>query len=186
MWRLQKRVQGRREKNNVSFVPFDQSKPDVQGRMIPLNQDEILLLKGNEGTLGIVRAGEHSQFFLETEKEEILLALDPDDILVASGFGTDEKTVNGIKCVLYMIREVGSPFIVLPKDHPASKRLKVVVSAGARTRLSCNITPGTHPEQDILCGAFEFNGLEIKGVKGGVEFKGTACGKIERIPFVIS
>ncbi len=153
--------------------------------MIPLNNNEMLLLRGDKGTLGIIKAGENGQFFLETEKEEILLALDPDDLLVASGFGTDKKTINGLKCVLYMIREVGSPFIVLPKNHPASKRLKIVVSAGDKTRLSCSITPGTHPEQDILCGADEFDGVEIYGVKGGVEFNNLTGGLIECIPFEI-
>jgi hypothetical protein len=151
--------------------------------MIPLNNNEMLLLRGKEGTLGIVKVGENNQFFLETEKEEILLALEPDNLLVASGFGTDEKTMNGLKCVLYMIREVGSPFIVLPKNHPASKRLKIVVSVGDRTRLSCSITPGTHPEQDILCGADEFDGMEIRGVKGGVEISNLREAVIERIPF---
>ncbi len=153
--------------------------------MIPLNNNEMLLLRGKEGTLGIVKVGENNQFFLETEKEEILLALEPDNLLVASGFGTDEKTVNGLKCVLYMIREVGSPFIVLPKNHPASKRLKIVVSVGGRTRLSCSITPGTHPEQDILCGADEFDGMEIRGVKGGVEISDLREAVVERIPFKV-
>ncbi len=151
--------------------------------MIQLNNNEMLLLRGNEGTLGIVKAGEKGQFFLDTEKEEILLALEPDDLLIASGFGTDKKIINGLKCVLYMIREVGSPFIVLPKKHPASRRLKIVVSAGSRTRISCSIIPGTHPEQDILCGADEFDGVEISGVKGGVEFKNLEVGRLERIPF---
>ena len=151
--------------------------------MIPLNYDELLMLHGKEGTLGMVKAGDHTQYFIETEKEEILLALDPEDLLVASGFGTDKKTIHGIKCVLYMIREVGSPFIVLPKNHPASKRLKVVVSAGPMTHVSCNITPGTHPEQDILCGADEFDGLEVKGVKGGVELNGQKVKEIECVPF---
>ncbi|MCX9009698.1 MAG: hypothetical protein OIN66_01130 [Candidatus Methanoperedens sp.] len=153
--------------------------------MTPLDNNEMLLLRGKEGTLGIVKVGENNQFYLETEQEEILLALEPDDLLVASGFGTDEKTINGLKCVLYMIREVGSPFIVLPKKHPASKRLKIVVSAGGRTRVSCSITPGTHPEQDILCGADEFDGVEIMGVKGGVEFNNLTGGLIERIPFEV-
>ncbi len=153
--------------------------------MIPLNNNEMLLLRGKEGTLGIVKVGENNQFFLETEKEEILLALEPDNLLVASGFGTDEKTVNGLKCVLYMIHEVGSPFIVLPKNHPASKRLKIVVSVGDRTRLSCSITPGTHPEQDILCGADEFDGMEIRGVKGGVEISDLREAVVERIPFKV-
>ncbi len=153
--------------------------------MIPLNNNEMLLLRGKEGTLGIVKIGENNQFFLETEKEEILLALEPDNLLVASGFETDEKTVNGLKCVLYMIREVGSPFIVLPKNHPASKRLKIVVSVGDRTRLSCSITPGTHPEQDILCGADEFDGMQIHGVKGGVEISDLKGAVVERIPFKV-
>lgn len=152
--------------------------------MIPLKDNEMLLLRGKEGTLGIVKVGENGRFFLETEKEEIVLALEPDDILVASGFGTDKKVINGLKCVLYMIREVGSPFIVLPKKHPASSRLKIVVSAGSKTRISCSITPGTHPEQDILCGSDEFDGIEISGVKGGVEFS-SLTGSIERIPFEI-
>lgn len=153
--------------------------------MTPLKENEMLLLRGKEGTLGIVKAGEKGQFFIETEKEEIILALSPDDLLVASGFGTDETIINGLKCVLYMIREVGSPFIVLPKKHPASKRLRIVVSAGDRTRISCSIIPGTHPEQDILCGSDEFDGVEISGVKGGVEFKNLKGGKVERIPFGI-
>lgn len=153
--------------------------------MIPLSDNEMLLLKGKDGTIGIVKVGENNQFFLETEKEEIILVLEPDDLLVASGFGTDNKTIKGLKCVLYMIREVGSPFIVLPKNHPASKRLKIVVSAGNRVRLSCNITPGTHPEQDILCGADEFDGIEINGVKGGLNFKNLKNGLFEHIPFEI-
>lgn len=151
--------------------------------MTPLSNNEMLLLRGKKGTLGIVKAGENRQFFIETEKEEILLALEEEDLLVASGFGTDKKTVNGLKCVLYMIRETGSPFIVLPKNHPATKRLKIVVSAGDRTRISCRIVPGTHPEQDILCGSEEFDGVEILGVKGGVEFKNLSGGVIERVPF---
>ncbi|HEY9245770.1 MAG TPA: hypothetical protein VIO11_02880 [Candidatus Methanoperedens sp.] len=151
--------------------------------MIPLENNEMLLLRGKEGTLGVVKVGEEDQFFLETDTQEIILALEPDDLLVASGFGADNKTIKGIKCVLYMIREVRSPFIVLPKKHPASNRLKIVVSAGNSTRVSCHITPGTHPEQDILCGSDEFDGIEISGVKGGVEFKNFTGGSIERIPF---
>jgi len=151
--------------------------------MIPLNSKEMLLLRGREGTLGIVKVGENKQFFLETDTEEIILALEPEDLLVASGFGIDDTTIKGLKCVLYMIREVGSPFIALSKKHPASKRLKIVVSAGDRTRISCSITPGTHPEQDILCGSAEFDGIEIAGVEGGVEFKNLVDAMFERINF---
>lgn len=153
--------------------------------MIPVEFNEMLLVKGKKGTLGIVKCGDDSQFLLETEKEEIILALEPEDLLVASGFGTDEKIINGLKCMLYIIREVRSPFIVLPKNHPASKRLKMVISAGSRTHLSCSIKPGTHPEQDILCGSDEFDGVVVTGVKGGVDFTDLPECEIERIDFGI-
>lgn len=166
-------------------MPVNQSEPDVQGRMIPLNTGEMLLVRGKEGTLGIVKVGENKQFFLETDTEEIILALESEDLLVASGFGIDETIIKGLKCILFMIREVGSPFIALSKKHPASKRLKIVVSAGDRTRVSCSITPGTHPEQDVLCGSDEFDGVEISGVKDGVEFKNLKNGNFMKIPFDI-
>ncbi len=153
--------------------------------MIPLNDDEMLMLHGNSGVIGIVKAGTNNLFFLETEEEEIVLGLEPDDLLVSSGFDTEKTTLDGVKCVLYMIREVGTPLIVLPKHHPASKRLKIVVSVGPRTRISCDITPGTHPEQDVLCGVDEFSGVEILGVPGGVEFKNQNSGSIKRIPFTV-
>ena len=140
--------------------------------MIPLNSTELLLVRGQTGTLAIVKVREKRQFFVETPEDEIVLALGPEALLVASGFGTDEQIVNGLRCVLYMIREVGSPLIVLPKNHPASARLKIVVSAGKQIVLSCDITPGTHPEQHLLCAMEEFSGAEILGVEGGVELRG--------------
>lgn len=144
--------------------------------MIQLSDTEMLVLHGTTGTLVIVKVGEKQQFLVETPDREIVLGLDPEDVLVASGFGTDEKIVNGLRCVLYMIREVKSPLIVLPKDHPATKRLKIVVSAGKRVVLSCKITPGTHPEQHLLCGMPEFEGVEIMGVEGGMELRGLPGG----------
>jgi hypothetical protein len=90
---------------------------------------------------------------------------------------------NGLRCVLYMIREVNSPLIVLPKNHPASARLKIVVAAGKRIVLSSDITPGTHPEQHLLCGMKEFDGAEILGVAGGVKRKGLEWAKCEKRGF---
>jgi hypothetical protein len=37
----------------------------------------------------------------------------------------------------------------------------------------------------MLCGVEEFNGLEIVGVPGGVEFNNLCSGNIEVVPFVI-
>jgi len=152
--------------------------------MIPLNSSEMLLVHGNTGTLAVVKVGKQRQFFVDNPDGEIVLAMGPEELLVASGFGTDEQITNGLRCVLYMIREVNSPLIVLPKNHPASARLKIVVSAGKRIVLSCDITPGTHPEQHLLCGMEEFNGAEILGVEGGVELKGLEGASYEKKPFL--
>jgi hypothetical protein len=140
--------------------------------MIPLNAAQLLVVRGKTGTLAIIKVGQTRQFLVETPDREIVLGVGPEAVLVASGFGTDDRIVNGLRCVLYMIREVGLPLIVLPKDHPASARLKIVVAVGSRIVLSCNITPGTHPEQHLLCAMPEFEGVEILGVEGGVELRG--------------
>jgi len=151
--------------------------------MIPLSEDEMLVLRGSTGTIGIVKTGSSDRLFLETEKEEVSMFFEPDDLIVASCFETGDRVVKALRCVLFMIREMKQPLIVLPKKHPATKRLRLVVSAGGKTRISCKITPGTHPEQDILCGSDEFDGLEIAGVPGGVEFRNLRETSIDRMRF---
>ena len=163
-------------------------KDSISNKNISLDDSEMLLLRGKTGTVAIIKAGKvgsRSQFFLETEDEEIVLGLDPKDLIVASAFSVGELYENGLKCVLYMVRELKSPLIVLPKNHKASARLPIVVSAGERTVLSCNITPGTHPNQDVLCGSDEFNGLEATGTSTGVELKNLPQCEIARVKFNI-
>jgi len=169
-------------------------------RKIPLSADEILFVKGKAGVLAIAKVGTQREFLVETPEKEIFLFASPEDLIVASGFhaslnASDSKSSNnssenggnsgesevsaaentllrGLKCVIFMLRELNSPLIVLPKWHPATKRLRTVVSVGKRIVLSCEITPGTHPEQHLLCSPSEFHGVEILAYKGGVLFKG--------------
>jgi hypothetical protein len=152
---------------------------------ISLAESEMLLLRGTAGIVAIVKVGQSGQFFLETENEEIVLGLEPHDLIVASALSVDEKTEKGLKCVLFMIREIRSPLIVLPKDHPASPRLPIVVSAGNRTVLSCSITPGTHPNQDVLCGSNEFDCLEITGTPEGVQINNMPKCEVLKVNFDI-
>ncbi len=107
------------------------------------------------------------------------------DLIVASALSVDERTEKGLKCVLFMIREIKSPLIVLPKNHPASPRLPIVVSAGNKTVLSCNITPGTHPNQDVLCGSNEFDSLEVTGTLEGVQIQNMPQCEVLRVNFDI-
>jgi hypothetical protein len=152
---------------------------------ISLAESEMLLLRGTAGIVAIVKVGRSGQFFLETKDEEIILGLEPHDLIVASALSVDEKTEKGLKCVLFMIREIRSPLIVLPKDHPASPRLPIVVSAGNRTVLSCSITPGTHPNQDVLCGSDEFDSLEITGTTEGVQINNMPQCEVLKVNFDI-
>ena len=149
-----------------------------RGRTIAIDFDEILYLCGRNSVIGIVKAGA-GQWFIETEDDEIVLFTEEDDLFVASGFGTDEQMIEGIRCMLYLVREIGSPLIVLPKNHPASGRLRMVVSAGRETNIDCGIMPGTHPEQDVLCGTEEFDGMQITGVKDGVQLQNIDLSKID-------
>lgn len=137
---------------------------------VALGDDEIAYLFGEAGTVALARSL-GAFFYLETEKEEIVIFTEPDDLIVASTFSPDDKAKKGLKCTIFQIRELCAPLIVLKKGHPASKRLNTVVSIGSRTRLSCNIQPGTHPEQDVLCGGGEFDGVEILACPGGADVK---------------
>lgn len=157
----------------------------TSSKEISLKESEMLLLRGTAGTVAIVKVGTHGQFFLETENEEIVLGLESHDLIVASALSVNEKTEKGLKCILFMIREIRSPLIVLPKNHPASPRLPIVVSAGKKTVLSCDITPGTHPNQDVLCGSNEFDSLEVTGTQMGVQLKNLPQCEVLKVKFDI-
>ena len=138
---------------------------------ISIKDDDIAYLCGRSGTIALAKTLGNF-FYLETEKEEIVLFTEPDDLMVASAFGVGDSIRRGLRCTIYQIRKLGAPLIVLPKGHPASPRLKTVVSIGPKTRLSCEIQPGTHPEQDILCSSDEFHSLEILAEPGGASING--------------
>lgn len=147
---------------------------------IPFKEDEIACVLGERGTLALAKT-RGNFFYLETESEEIVLFTEPEDLIVASSSGTGEKVLRGLQCTVYQLLELHAPLIVLPKGHPASPRLRTVVSIGPRTRLSCKIQPGTHPEQDVLCGPEEFHGMEVLAVPGGADIAGIASRAIEII-----
>ena len=147
-----------------------EKRKEVEGqKRIPLSADEILFVKGKAGVLAIAKVGAQREFLVETPEKEIFLFASPEDLIVASGFYASLKSdsnssssenggnsgesvvsaaenalLRGLKCVIFMLRELNSPLIVLPKGHPATKRLRTVVSVGKRIVLSCEITPGTH------------------------------------------
>ena len=55
------------------------------------------------------------------------------------------------------------------KDHPSTKRLETVISIGDEVNLNCNIIPGTHPEQNVLCSCDSLSGLKIIKTQTGIK-----------------
>lgn len=152
-------------------------------RRIELSPDEVLFLIGSSGELGIAKAAQDLQIFIGTpEGEEIVLFLEAEDLIAVSAFMVGESVEKGIRSMIYLIREIGSPIVVLPENHPTSKRLQMVVSCGDTIRLDCNIRPGTHPEQNILCACEDLSGTEISAVGDGVGIQGNVSNfKIEKL-----
>lgn len=142
-------------------------------RRIIITPDEILFLRGSSGEVGIVKTGSRKQIFIGLpDKEEVVVFLEPEDLIAVSAFDSGEKAEKGIRSMVYLLREMDAPITVLPENHPTSKRLPMVVAAGDHVCLDCNIVPGTHPEQDILCACEDLSSIEITASNGGVEIEG--------------
>jgi hypothetical protein len=147
--------------------------PVRERRSIRIDNNQILFLIGNSGELGIVKAGEKKQIFIGMpDKEEIVAFLEPEDLIAVSAFDTGEKAEKGIRSLLYLLKELNFPITVLPENHPTSSRLPMVVATGDYIRLNCNIVPGTHPEQDILCACEDLSDTEITATEEGVDILG--------------
>lgn len=136
--------------------------------------DGFLVLEGSSSFLAVARALRRLPLCIETVEGEVVQGLDPDDLIAASA--PSGGALAPALMLIELVRRHGFPLVVLPRGHPGSRRLKVVVSAGPAIRIACGIQRGTHPEQDVLCGAEEFAGLVLRGVRGGVEIEGEPPG----------
>ena len=118
--------------------------------------------------MGIIKvAYENKMLFIATQdNEEIVQFLETDDIIAVSNFKKDKRA---IKSQAYLSREESSPLVILNKDHPSTKRLETVISIGDEVNLNCNIIPGTHPEQNVLCSCDSLSGLNITKTETGIK-----------------
>ncbi len=137
-----------------------------------LDPDEILFLCDDNNTVGIAKAHNIKKIFIETDEEELIQFLDAADLIAVSCFVGGQRGKNMARSMLYLVREGGIPLVVLNKAHPATRRISLVVSAGETIKLSGCIVPGTHPEQDVLCGKGAMDGITLNATKGGVSVDG--------------
>jgi hypothetical protein len=133
---------------------------------VPLN-DELLIIEGETSFLLVGKATRTFVLCIETTTEEFCQTVEPEDFVVVSA--PEGGSIDQARMLLELIRKYHMPLVVLPKGHPGSRRLKMVVSVGPEVLLSCGIQRGTHPEQHVICSSDELAGMHILGVKGGVE-----------------
>jgi hypothetical protein len=91
----------------------------------------------------------------------------PGDIIAVSA--PEGGAVEPALMLMDLVRTWHVPLLVLPKDHPGSRRISRVVSVAPEVHTSCSIRRGTHPEQHLICSSDELAGMVLKGIDGGVE-----------------
>ncbi|MDV4342038.1 alpha/beta hydrolase [Methanoculleus sp. YWC-01] len=140
---------------------------------IPLG-DEPLLIQGERSFLLVAKASCRFTLCIETPDDEYCQGVDPDDLVAVSM--PEGGPIEQARMMLELVRRYHIPLVVLPKDHPGSKRLSMVVSVAPEILFACDIRRGTHPEQHLLCSSAEFSGLSLAGVPGGITMKNLPLG----------
>jgi hypothetical protein len=135
---------------------------------VPLG-GEILIVRKGRSFLLVGKAGSRFTLCIETPDDEYCQAVDPDDLVAVSM--PEGGPIEQARMMLELVRQYHIPLVVLPKDHPGSRRLSMVVSVAAEILLACDIRRGTHPEQHLICSSAELSGLSLTGVSGGVTLK---------------
>jgi hypothetical protein len=142
--------------------------------MITPLSDELLLIRKEPSFLIIGKAQERFSLCIETSSDEYCQTVEPDDLIVVSA--PDGGEPEAAAMLVELVRRHHTPLIVLPKDHPGSRRLRYVASAGPLITTDCTIRRGTHPEQHLICASENLSGMTLQGVKGGIEISNLPSG----------
>jgi hypothetical protein len=147
---------------------------------VPFSRD-VLRLSGTHSFLLAASVMEPFSLCIETSDEEYCQGMSPGDLVAVSAPGGG--SVEPALMLLELVRTHHLPLIVLPKNHPGSKRIPYVVSAGPEIRTNCSIVRGTHPEQHLICSSDELAGIALVGSREGIRGDGLSpaisCGVIK-------
>jgi hypothetical protein len=141
--------------------------------IVPVH-DEFLIIRNGLSFLMAARAGRHLSLCLETVSDELCQFLETDDLIVVSAPEGGDPVAGVI--LIELVRRYNTPLIILPKEHPGSRRLRYVVSAGQVITTSCSIRRGTHPEQHLICASEGLSGITLKGIPSGCEISSLPAG----------
>src|SRR5512136_1748636 len=140
--------------------------------------DELLLIEGNYSFLLVSRVKDRFGLFIETSDEEYCQRVDAGDLVVVSA--PEGGAVEPALMLMDLVRTYHVPLLVLPKDHPGSRRISYVVSVGPEILTSCSVKRGTHPEQHLICSSDELAGITFKKSEQGVNISPLPEGIIQR------
>ncbi len=151
---------------------------------VPLGED-FLLIRGEYSFLLVGRACSRFTLFIETCSGEHCQTVEPDDLVAVSS--PEGGSLDAARMLLELVRRHHVPLVVLPKGHPGSTRLQMVVAVSDAILLACEIQRGTHPEQHLLCSSAELAGMRLRGAGGAVEIAAVPPHTaVEVVPFAPS
>jgi len=134
--------------------------------IFPLD-DELMLIRTGHSFLLVARANALFGMCIETTTKEFCQTVEPTDLVVVSA--PEGGPVEPAMMLVEFVRTYRIPLIVLPKDHPGSRRFTYLVSVAPEISTNCSIQRGTHPEQHLVCSSKELSGITFKGIRQGVE-----------------
>jgi hypothetical protein len=134
--------------------------------MYPMS-DELLLIRTGHSFLLVAKANALFGLCIETTTYEFCQTVEPADLVVVSA--PEGGAIEPAMMLIEFVRTYHLPLIVLPKDHPGSKRFTYLVSVAPEITTDCSIQRGTHPEQHLVCSSEELTGITLKGTRHGVE-----------------
>jgi hypothetical protein len=135
--------------------------------MIHTIDDESLLIQGKTSFLLVALVKTSFGLCIETADDEYVQGVEAGDLVVVSA--PEGGAIEPALMLMDLVRTFHVPLLVLPKNHPGSKRISYVVSVGPEIFTSCSIRRGTHPEQHVICSSDELSGINLERIEHGVD-----------------
>jgi hypothetical protein len=129
--------------------------------------DELLLIRGKQSFLIIALVKNSFGLCIETADDEYCQGVEAGDLVVVSA--PEDGAIEPALMLIDLVRTFHVPLLVLPKNHPGSKRISFLVSVGPEIFTSCSILRGTHPDQHLICSSDELTGITLKRSDHGVD-----------------
>ncbi|GAB7014945.1 hypothetical protein [Methanogenium cariaci] len=136
---------------------------------VPLSSG-YLLIRGDTSFFLVARSKETFALPIETSDAEVFQGVHRGDLIVVSAPEGGDPEQARLLCEL--VRSYRQPLVVLPKGHPGTSRLRMVLSVAPRIMPRTDIVRGTHPDQDVICSSGELSRLEMAAEGESVSLSG--------------